>query len=116
AEHVLHAGFRFCGIGSGGPQYGSAAKVDAFDALDSESYCMLGVALGEPPVSVTHAEDFEALVYAFNGRGADDAIDSRCGSAPNQDCQFAFRNCVCHIVINFLLPCSSSSSSSSQSI
>ena len=58
---------------------------------------MMGVALGEPFVAVADTDDLKALVDAFDGGGADDAVDAGGRPAPDQDCQFAFVSSSCHI-------------------
>ena len=40
---------------------------------------------GEPAEAVVEADDLEAAVDRFDGRGADDGIDARRGSAADDD-------------------------------
>ncbi len=46
------------------------------------------ISLGEPFKSVHDSNRLFTLIDCFNGGGTDHAVDSRCRSAPDDDCDF----------------------------
>src|SRR4051812_37984893 len=76
AEHMAHALFGFCRIGSRGSQDRTAPKMYPFDASDSESHRVFRVPLRKPFISVTNTKDFKPLVNALNGCGADHTVNA----------------------------------------
>ena len=94
AEEVLHLFFGLGGVGAGGAEDGAAAEVDVLDVADGEGPALLGIAGGEPFEAIAEADDFVALVYAFNRGGGDDAVEAGGGTATDQDSQSAFAHVV----------------------
>ncbi len=102
-QHVLHARLGFGGVRPRRPQNRAAAKVDSGDFVDGQVHDVIRIALGEPLESVAEADHLESLVDAFDGGGADDAVDARGGSAAHQNCEFSSLASVCHIVFRLKL-------------
>ena len=62
---------------------------------------MMGIALGQPFVTIPKPDDFKSLVNPFNGGGTNDAIDAGRRAAPYQNCEFSSVDSVCHIKFKF---------------
>src|SRR5262249_37852360 len=73
------------GVRARDPDLRAAAEVDAADVVDGQRGDMVDVALHDPLEAVADAEDGDSLERAADGRGPDDAVDSRCGPAPYED-------------------------------
>ena len=65
------------------------AEVDGLYVINRQPRVMLGVTLGEPLEPVAKADDLKPLIDALDGRGGNDAIDSRRRSATDQDAHLA---------------------------
>ena len=85
-------------IGAGDAKVGAAAEMNPADILDGERDDVLDVALHDPFEPVAHADDVDAFETRADRRGADDAVDTRCRAASDEDCEvvvfhLALRDC-----------------------
>ena len=76
-EKIFHVLLGFGRIGARGAEDGAALEVDVPHVADGQRLDVRGVALREIFKTVAEADDFEALIDAFNGGRGDDAVDAR---------------------------------------
>ena len=90
AEDIFHLRFGLRGVRARGSQDGAAAQMDFLHVTDRQRPAILHLALREPFEAVPEADDFVALIDAFDGGRRDDAVDARRRAATDQNSQSAF--------------------------
>ena len=85
AEDVLHLRLGLGGVRARGAENRAAAQMDVLHIADGQRPVVLHIALRQPFETILKADDFVALIDAFNGGCGDDAVEARCRAATNQN-------------------------------
>src|SRR5262249_15501276 len=83
-EHVAHFGFVLGRMARRCSQDGAAAKVIGLHFFERQFQAVLNIALNEPLEAVTDSDGFDAMIEGFDSHRADDAVDSWCRTAADQ--------------------------------